>query len=250
MGVMKEFLIKNKTSIIIGVIFILIIFFAVRSCSDRQLAELRGKNEEKAKIIEKLKDGVRVYEEDRLRLKDSINLENIKKEKTLKEFKQKELASKERIKYLEKDALKEKAVISNMSLNNVASQLNNIYGGNNAKPLENSIDIRGFLPYQLLNTVVDKNLAENTLKEKDMQLGLKDSVILVKDEQLKNSSLNLFSAEKSLNSYKEISELQTELTKSLEKENRKRRRQNTFNKILIPIAGAAGLYTGYKLGSK
>lgn len=246
MKTVKEFLVKNKTSIIIGIIFLVIIFFAARSCNNQAVAELRGKNEEKAKMIKILKDATEVFEANRLKEKDSIRLENIKKEKQLKEFKEKELASQDRIKFLERDAKKHKAVIKNMSLEAVASELNTIYGGKNAIANGNEISIKQYLPYQLLETVVDKDLAENKIKEKDIQLTIKDSVILVKDQQLKASGLSLFSAEKSLNSYKEVSQLQSELTKSLEKENRKIRRQNTFNKILIPLAGAAGIFIGVK----
>lgn len=246
MKTLKEFLIKNKTSIIIGIIFLLIIFFATKSCNKRQLDELHGKNEVLKEQVKKAQDGTAVIEKDRIRLKDSIKLEDIKKEERIKSLSEIAEKSKNKVKELEQQNSEAKKKIRNMNLVEVANTLNSNYGSKDATATSNSLDIKGSMPYLVLETISDANTAQYVIKEKDVQLGVKDSVILVKEQQLKSSSVLLFSAEKSLNSYKEVTQLQSELTESLEKENRKIRRQSKLNKILIPLASAAGLYIGVK----
>lgn len=244
MGVMKEFLTKNKTSIITGVIFISIIFFAAKSCNRKALDELHGKNEALKEQIKKAQDGTAVIEKDRLRLKDSIKLEDIKRREEQKQLKEKALASEERVKKLEEENKKAKSKIKNLSLIQVAQEINNNYGTKDATATSNSVDIKGSIPYLILETIADANSAQEVIKEKDVQIGVKDSLNKSLEEDKKALSLNLFSAEKSLNSYKEVNKLQSDLTKSLEKENLKIRKQNTFNKILIPVVGALGVFIG------
>lgn len=246
MKTVKEFLIKNKTSIIIGIIFLLIIFFTLKSCNRQVLDELHGKNETLKEQVKKAQDGTAVIEKERIRLKDSIRVEDIKRKEEQKQLKEKALLSEDRVKKLEEENKKAKSKIKNLSLIQVAEELNNNYGTKDATATYNSVDIKGSTPYLILETISDANSAQEVIKEKDVQLSVKDSLNSSLEEDKKALSLNLFSAEKSLNSYKEVSQLQSELTKSLEKENRKIRRQNTFNKILIPIAGAVGVFIGVK----
>lgn len=242
---MKE--IVDKYKFIFFLVFCAILFFSTKSCVNRQANELRGKNEQLKDQVEKLQDGVKVSEQNRLRLKDSIKSEDIKKEQKLKKLSEKVNSSENKVKELQITAQKDKKKIKNMSLVAVADTLNVIYGGKNAVANENSIDIKGSLPYQVLETVVDANVAQDIIKEKDLQLTSKDSVILIKDSQLKNSSILLTSTESSLNSHKELNRLQSDLNKSLEKENSKIRAKNTLNKILIPVAVTVGVLIGNKV---
>lgn len=225
----------------------LAIFFSVRSCVNTQSDFLQGRISALQNEREKLQDGAKVAETERLRLKDLIRLEDIKAKEKLKNLEEQKLASEDRVKFLEQEAKKSKSEIKNMNLVEVANTLNEVYGGNNAVATSNSVDTKGSLPYQILETVVDANSAQDIIKEKDKQLVNRDSVISVKDTQIKSSTLNLFSAEKSLKASQDLNRLQTELNNSLEKENRRVKRKNTFNKILIPVAGAIGIWSGYKL---
>lgn len=243
---MRQFLIKNKKTIIIGIIFLLMIFLATKSCNRQTLDELHGKNEALKEQVKKAQDGTAVIEKERSRLKDSIRVEDIKRKEEQKQLKEKALLSEDRVKKLEEENKKAKSKIKNLSLIQVAEELNNNYGTKDAVATSNSVDIKGSTPYLILETISDANSAQEVIKEKDVQISVKDSLNSSLEEDKKALSLNLFSAEKSLNSYKEVNKLQSEFTKSLEKENRKIRRQNTFNKILIPIAGAVGVFIGVK----
>jgi len=237
----------QKYRVVILIVICSIIFASIKSCVNRQVDELRGKNEQLEEQVKKAQDGTKVLEENRVKLKDSIKAENVKKELELKKLMSKVSASEGNIKYLEKQATANKDKIKNMDLQEVAKTLNETYNSKDATALSSSIDIKNSMPYKILETVVDANTAQEIIKEKDVQLVSKDSIINIKDTQLKDSSTLLISTENSLNSYKEVSELQSDLNKSLEKENSKIRTKSTLNKILIPVAAGIGIIIGNKV---
>jgi len=246
---MKEVINKYKWWVI-GAVVALIVLFSARSCNSKKADQIHGENKILKEQVQILKDGLVATEKARFRQKDSIRLENAKAEARIKELKKSAEKSENKVKELQALNTKKKTEIKNLSLQGVAEELNTVYGGKNATATSNSIDIKSSLPYQILETVSDANTASEVIKEKDNQLTIKDSVIVSKDKQIKNSSVLLFSAEKSLNSYKEVNQLQTNLNKNLELENDKLRTKSWWNKVLIPVGIAAGIFAGYQLGSK
>jgi len=192
----------QKYRVVILIVICSIIFASIKSCVNRQVDELRGKNEQLEEQVKKAQDGTKVLEENRVKLKDSIKAENVKKELELKKLMSKVSASEGNIKYLEKQATANKDKIKNMDLQEVAKTLNETYNSKDATALSSSIDIKNSMPYKILETVVDANTAQEIIKEKDVQLVSKDSIINIKDTQLKDSSTLLISTENSLNTYK------------------------------------------------
>ena len=192
-----EQIMKFKWWIIAGIaVFIL---FSAKSCVNNQVNQTRGENKILKETVKTAQDGVKVAKEERLRLKDSIRTENAKKEQKIKELSNKVASSEGKVRDLQANNAKTKKEIKNLSLVGVAKELNDSYGGNNATAKENSIDIKNSMPYQILETVSDASTCSEIVKEKDIQLVAKDSVITVKDSQLKDSSTLLFSAEKEIN---------------------------------------------------
>lgn len=232
---------------VIGIVFLLI-FLSAKSCTDKKADVLSGENKILKQQTEILKDGLVVAERIRLKQKDSIRLEDIKRQEEQNILEQKVIVSQDKVKQLEKNNVIAKEKIKNLTLVSVAKELNTIYGGNNAVATSNSIDARGSLPYQLLETVSDANTSSEVIKEKNIQLNSKDSLIISKNEDNKALSLNLFSAENNLNTYKQLSQLQTDLNKNLEKENDKLKNKSWWNKMLIPIGAVAGYVIGAKIG--
>lgn len=220
------------------------IFFSVRSCVNTQSNFLQGKIASLEEQVDKGKDGLKVAETERLRLKDSIRLEDIKAKEKLKNLQEQKTASEDRVKLLELEAKKAKDKVKDMNLVQVAQSLNEIYGGNNAIATSNSVETKNSLPYQLVETAIEANSAKDIIKEKNQQLVNRDSVISVKDSQLKNSALSLSSAEKSLEASRELNQLQTNLNNDLEKQNKKLKTKNFFDKIIIPLAAVAGYFIG------
>lgn len=237
--------INNWRYVIAGVVAI-IIFLSVRSCVEKQRAVANAMVKVAQEKVDKALDGTAVAEREKARLRDSIRLEDIKKRAKLKELQDKQIASEEKVKTLEKETQKAKDQVKNMNLVQVAQSLNQIYGGNNATATSNSVDAKGNLPYQLVETALDNSSAKDIIKEKDLQLKGKDSTIVIKNQQLKDASLSIFSAEKTADTYKELSGLQTELNKNLEKENKKLRTKSLIDKIIIPVAAVAGFLIGSK----
>lgn len=236
---------KFKWWIIAGII--IVILFCVDSCVGKQIDQLHGENKILKEQITQAKDGLKVSKQERLRLKDSIRAENAKKEQKIKEQDKVIAESKDRIAILERKTSKAKEIAKNKSYEAVADTLNVIYGGKNAVATANSVDMKSSLPNQILETIIDANECSEIVKEKDIQLVAKDSVIGIKDGQLKDSALNLFSAEKEIKKHEELDKLQTDLNKNLEKENKKLRTKSWINKILIPVGVTIGAFVGYSV---
>lgn len=236
---------KYKWWIVAGIaVFIL---FSAKSCTQRQIDQIRGENKILKEQVTQAKDGLKIANIERLRLKDSIRVENVKKEQKIKEQAKIITESKGRIAILERNTSKAKQIAKNKSYEAVADTLNVIYGGKNAVATSNSVDMKGGLPNQILETVIESNSCQDIIKEKDIQLVAKDSVITVKDNQLKDSSVLLFSAEKEIKKHEELDKIQTDFSKNLEKENKKLRTKSFLNKILIPVGVAVGAFVGYSV---
>lgn len=221
----------------------LILFFSVRGCVNKQsdiLADLKAKSEQ----VEKLKDGLAVGEKNRLRQRDSINIENDKKEKYILSLKDRISESENKVSSLETEAKTAKEKIKNFSYVESAKEFNSIYKTNNAEAVNTGVNLKNNLPNLVLETISDANFAQDIIKEKNKQLFAKDTIIQNKDSQLKNSSVLLVSAEKNLEASRQLNGLQTDLNNDLEKQNKNLKHKNTWNKILVPIAAVIGIVIG------
>lgn len=245
---MLEIVNKYKWKIVAVLIILLIILFSAKSCNSKQADELAGENKILKQQTEILKDGLNTAEKNRLKQKDSIRLENIKREEEQKKLEKKALDSENLVKKLEAENIKTKKEIKNLSLVGVADEINKNYNTKDATATSNSIDIKNSTPYLILETIADANTAQDIIKEKDIQISSKDSLNSSLKEDKKALTLNLFSAEKNLNSSRELNQLQTNLNNKLEKENKKLKTKNTFTKILIPVVGAIGVFIGTQTG--
>lgn len=236
---------KFKWWIIAGIA--VFIFFSAKSCVGNQINQIRGENKILKEQVKTAQDGVKVAKEERLRLKDSIKSENAKKEQKIKEQAKLIAESKSRIANIEKEVSKAKKIAKNKNYQAVADTLNVIFGGKNAVATTNSVNTMGSLPNQILETVIEANYCQDILKEKDVQLTAKDSMLVVKDSQIKDSSTLLFFAEKEIKKHEELNKAQTDFSKNLEKENKKLRTKSFLNKILIPVGVAVGAFVGYSV---
>lgn len=237
----------NKYKYWVLAVILVALFFIARSCENNKYNQQKGENKELAKQVKKAKDGLVISEEARRKQKDSISLENLKKETRIKELQDKLSKSENKVTTLEKSAEKTKERIKNMSYVKVADSLNTIYKTKNAVAEETGVSLKGDLPNQVLNSVVDANTYKYISVEKDNQLKAKDDILQIKDKQLKDKSLLLVSAEKNLNVSKELNGLQTIHITGLEKENRSLRNVNTLEKILIPVSAVLGYIIGNKV---
>lgn len=244
---MKEIL--SDWKYITVVVVAVLMLFSVRGCYSRQADILTGENKVLKEQVGVLKDGVAVAEVDRIRQKDSIRLEGIKKQKIIDDLLKKAKDSEERVVILEREASKKRGIIKNMSYVAIADTLNYIYGGKNATATSNSVDIKDKLPNQILQTVSDANFAQHIIKEKDFQILSKNKVIKEKSAQLFDTNSLLNKTESSLSAVKELSELQTTLNKNLEKDNSKLKTKSFLNRILIPVVGVLGVIVGTQVSN-
>lgn len=233
---------KFKWWIIAGIaVFIL---FSAKSCINNQI---RGENEILKEQVKTAQDRVKVANNERLRIKDSLKKEDVKKEQKIKELSNKVALSESKIKSLQFANQKAKEGIKNLSIIEVAKELNQTYGGNNAIAKEKSVDISGNLPYLILETISDANTCANVVKEKDVQLVAKDSMLYFKDGLIASSEFSLFLAEKTIKKHEILDKVQITLNKNLEKENKKLKTKSFLNKILIPAGVILGAFVGYSV---
>jgi hypothetical protein len=242
---MVEIVNKYKWTVI--VISVILLFFGVKSCMGKQILIKSVENKIMEVQVKKLQDGVKVIEQDRLRLKDSIKSEDIKKQKQINEFQQKAKESEKKVLALQESNKKQKEVIRNKNLIEVAEALNENYSSNNAVANSNSVDVKPPMTYQILETIADANTAQEIIKEKDKQLTSKDSVVNLKNEQLRDKDISLKASEKSLDAYKELNVLQTNLNNGLERENYKLKTKSWLEKALIPVSIGVGWFIGSKI---
>lgn len=231
---------------VLGIICLLV-FFGVKSCVNNQQKFEAGKNQVLKEQVKKLQDGVKVFDNTVIKLKDSIKAEDIRKQNQINEFQQKAKDSEKKVLALQESNKKQKELIRNKNLVEVAEALNENYSSKDAVATFNSVDVKPPMTYQILETIADANTAQDIIKEKDMQLASKDSVVNFKDSQLKNKDISLKATEKSLDSYKELNVLQTNLNNGLEKENSKLKTKSWLEKALIPVSVGIGFWLGTKI---
>lgn len=224
---------------------VLVLF--LRGCANDSFQQSKGENSVLEKQVKKEKDGLQLEKERRLREKDSINKKIAEKDKEVKQLKDKLSQSDFKIAELELKLGKDKLKIKNMSLVKVADTLNSIYGGKNATANSSDISVKGNLPYQLVETAVENSFSKNVIKEKDKQLVVFDSIVSAKDKIISNKDILIVSAEKNIDKAEQLQKAQEDLNKGLEKENKKLKKRNFLDKVLIPIAGAAGVFAGLQL---
>lgn len=244
---MKEIINKYKWPAL-GIVLVLI-FFGVKSCVSNQQKFQAGKNDALKDQVEKLKDGVKTIDKTLQILRDSIKAEDIRKQNQINEFQQKAKDSEKKVIALQESNKKQKELIRNKNLVEVAEALNENYGSKDAVATPNSVDVKPPMTYQILETIADANTAQDIIKEKDVQLAYKDSVVNLKDEQLRDKDISLKVTEKSLDSYKELNVLQTNLNNGLEKENSKLKTKSWLEKALIPVSVGVGFWLGTKIGN-
>ena len=244
---MNEIVNKYKWPALI--IVLIIIFFSVKSCVNNQQKLQAGKNEVLKEQVKKLQDGVKVFELNRIKLKDSIRQENEKKEQLINEFQQKAKESEKKVLALQESNKKQKEVIRNKNLIEVAEALNENYRSKDASAKPNSVDVKPPMTYQILETIADANTAQEIIKEKDKQLTTKDSVVNLKDEQLRDKDISLKATEKSLESSTKLNNVQSDLNKGLERENDKLKTKSLLEKFLAPVGFGIGFWLGTKIGN-
>ena len=237
---MKELLDKYKIYIAVGVL--LIAFFSVKSCVNKQSLILRGENKSLQEQVKKMKDGVEVTEKNRIIEKDSIAKVISEKEGDNKKLSDKITKLETKV-----EQIKNKKVNVPQNVTELVKYFNN---RNNTAENEVVGDKVGLGETTAKNTVASLEEGE-LIKE---ILPVKDSIITNLKEEVVNlqeisssKSIMLISAEKSIRDVKELSTLQTKLTETLNKENRKLRTKNTLNKILVPVLAVGGFYLGTKV---
>lgn len=237
---MKEVLAsKWFTYAVIGGLVILLL--AIKSCGNSQISELRGKNELLQEQVDKAKVNITLAEAQREQRRDSTNNENLKRDSIILSLKSKVSFSEQKVKTVTTEWNAYKASQKTKTTEENAAEIESIFGNNSISIIGESLQISNTMPSKILETYYDMEYYRKINGYKDMQLLTKDSIYNTVYVQLTSTKQLLFEAEKSIDSYKELSLIQEEFSKSLTKENKK---LTNKNKYLFPAGVVLGILTG------
>lgn len=240
-------MITNRIKIIAGVVAVAILLLVWQNYNNSKYQQLKGEYNVLKEQYEAKKDGVAVAETNRIKEKDSLIGEN----RILEEFKEKSNAKitslHKKIKDREIQGTKNKEKIKNLSLIQVAQEIDNIYKVNQATATETSINLEGDLSKRVLQTVYEANECQDIVADKDNIIEEQKTIIVNSEKEVINVGIMLNSAEKQIKQQKELQELADKNINNLEKQNKKLRTKSTVGKILTGIGIIGGIILGSQL---
>lgn len=216
----------------IGLVSVIVFLLFFAKCQSDSLARLKGEETVLREQIKTAEDGLAVFEENRLREKDSLTTENDKKEKEIERLKKEAEDSQLAVAKIKNQLKKDKKRIKNMSYKEVAKDLNKIYKTDSVIATETSVNMSDSIPQKVLSDVVEKDALQKEVAEKDKQLESKDNTIVELEDINFNQTTMLISAEEQIKKEKENSELKDKLNENLTKQVKKPR----VGQILIGVA--------------
>ena len=240
-------MITNKIKIIAGIIIVVISLLVWQNHNNNKYQQLKGEYDVLKEQYEAKKDGAAVAETNRVKEKDSLIGEN----KILEDFKEKsnvKIASLEKkIKDREAQGTKNKEKIKNLSLIQVAQEIDNIYKVNQATATKTSVNLEGDLSKRVLQTVYEAEECQDVVADKDSIIVEQKTIIVNSEKEVVNVGAMLDSAEKQIKQQKELQELVDKNINNLEKQNKKLRTKSTVGKVLTGIGIIVGIILGAQL---
>lgn len=240
-------MITNRIKIIAGIVIVVVSLLVWQNHNNNKYQQLKGEYDVLKEQYETKKDGVSVAETNRVREKDSLIGEN----KILKDFKEKsnaKIASLEKkIKDRETQGAKNKEKIKNLSLIQVAKEIDSIYQVKQATATETSVNLYGDLSKRVLQTVYEAEECQDVVADKDSIIEEQKTIIVNSEKIIDNFEVVVDSAEKQIKQQKELQELADKNISTLEKQNKKLRTKSTVGKILTGIGIIGGIILGANL---
>ena len=228
---------NNKNLIRIGAVVAVALLLTLVTCQRNSLTKLQKEQvvlEEKIKTAE---DGLKIFEESRLREKDLLLVLNEKSQKEIDSLKKENEKSKETVRQIQKSRKKVKQQIKNKTLAQVADTLKVIYKTDKVEATDTSVNLSGDIPNKVLSDVVEKDSLEKEVAEKDKQLENKDNIISELEDINFNQTTMLISAEEQIKKEKENSELKDKLNKNLNKQLKKPKIGNLLIGVGLGVIG-------------
>lgn len=225
--------------IIVGLIILL---FSMKSCNDKKYQQLKGKYEVLKENYQNQKDTVKIVEERRIKEKDSLNKEIIKRE-----IENKNLLSINENLESKINSLKNKPISIPKDNDNLVKYFNDRYNTTENQVIDDKVGLGNETAQDVIYELEEgDNLQEITKLQDEQIINQKKQISnLEKDKQDINTQL--LSAEKSIEEQQKLKEIADKNINNLESQVKTLNNKNTLNKILIPISFGIGGFIGYKI---
>ena len=232
---------KTRT-LILAIVGALILLLTVQTCNNNKYNQLKGEHKVLEKQYNAQKNVIKTTEEKRIKEKDSLNKEILKRELS-------NTNSKNKISELQRkiEQVKSNRIAPSSSYVEIAKEYNEIYSTNQAVATNNSVDLKGDLSFRVLENVYDANECQEIFKLKDEQMTEQSNIISNLEKDKAGLNFQLKSSENSINEYKSLNDIAEDNINNLKKQNSKLKTKSVFNKILIPVAFIGGGFLGYRL---
>ena len=235
---MKENLNYKRISLVLLILVILAIIPHFCNNTDR----LQGQYDILKKQLSEQKQIVKETEEKRLREKDSllfvISQRNIENDLLYSEID----GLKKRIQYL-----KNKPISIPKDLNGLVTYFNQRYKTIENKVVDNKVGLVEDVAKDVVVEIEEGDRAIETVSLQESVIKNQDTIISNLNKDKVDLSLVVSSAENEITERKKLQEMSDENIKSLEKQVKKQKNKNFWNKVLIGVGTIGGFYLGTQL---
>ena len=232
---MKEKLNYKRISAVLLILVILLII--PHFCNNTDKYDVLKKQ------LSEQKELVNKVEQKRIKEKDSLlskitarELENKNQEKEISDLNN-------RIKNL-----KNKPISVPKDLNGLVMYFNDRYKTNLNKLVDNKVGLVEEVAYDVSYELEEADIAIETVSLQDKVIKKQDTIISNLNKDKVDLSLIISSAENEIKERKKLQEMSDENIKSLEKQVRKQKNKNIWNKILLGVGTMTSFYIGTQIG--
>lgn len=225
--------------IIVGLIILL---FSMKSCNDKKYQQLKGKYEVLKENYQNQKDTVKIVEERRIKEKDSLNKEIIKREVENKNL----LSINENLES-KINSLKNKPISVPKDNDNLVKYFNDRYNTTENQVIDDKVGLGNETAQDVTYDLEEGDNLQEITKLQDEQIINQKKQISNLEQDKEDVKQQLLSAELSIEEQKKLQKLADDNINNLKSQVKTLNNKNTFNKILIPVAFGVGGFIGYQI---
>jgi hypothetical protein len=199
------------------------------------------------KELNKVLDGVKVIKAKHKKLVDSLKQEDAKKDAKIAELKTDNTRQETIIAENKKQLKNKQREITRYTYQQSAQYLAERYNTKAVSAEGNSVVLKGSVPNKIISELAEKDVLIADVKNYNKIIDNKSTQIKLGEEKLLNKSLELASKDLEAKELERGLNLSLDLTKKIEKDNRKLKRNNTLKTFTIIGAFIGGGYIGTKI---
>ena len=233
---------NNYKKIFVGIVVFILCVGLLQKCNNNEYNQLKGKYEILEDQYKKQEDSVKVFEENRIKEKDSLDLEINKREKLNKDLSYQNSTLESKIK-----TLYNKKIVVSKDIQGLVKYFNERYKTNENKVVENKVGLAEFTAMDVSYELEEGNNLIAIDSMKTIQLKNKDTQIANLEKDKTDLKTQLTTAEQDILKRKELEKFAENNINNLESQVNKLETKSILNKILVPVAFGVGGYLGYQI---